>query len=57
MSSRALGGTSTEGRARGWRERPPGVAADVLYSGSRLSARGVDYENPGFPALFAATVA
>ena len=34
----------------------PASPRDV-YGGSRLSARGVDFENPGFPAAFAATAA
>ena len=34
----------------------PASPRDV-YDGSRLSARGVDYENPGFPAAFATTAA
>ena len=49
---------STEGR-RDARDSASGLPASPrdIYGGSRLSARGVDYENPGFPALFAATAA
>ena len=41
------------------RNVPSGLPASPrdVYGGSRLSARGVDYENPGFPSMFAATEA
>ena len=49
---------SAEGR-RDAKDSASGLPASPrdIYGGSRLSARGVDYENPGFPASFAATAA
>ena len=49
---------SAEGR-RDAKDSASGLPASPrdVYGGSRLSARGVDYENPGFPASFAATAA